>query len=671
MKINKLFNIKAENSNTEMVNIFPAYDSELPPFSSDCIVVPPNKKTKEHKHDERESFLILKGKGIIHCDGTSTDVEAGDIIHFRQFESHSLNNTGEEDLYFLTLYWRDYKGAFEVAANKSQGPIDSKEIVYIIPTPPTPNGDLHLGHISGPYLGADVCTRYLKMKGVEAYNISGSDDFQTGVLTKSKQLGKTPEQTADRFAEEMKLTLDNMNIKLDAFIRPLHSEEYKRDFSNFFYELWEKNVFLDEESTVFFDEKNNVFIHEGEVKGNCPNCNEKTSGNLCEECGHPNSCIDIVNPVSMLSQSVPITRKLRRLLLPLDKYVDNLKSHHDQTSMRSRLRALFDQLKNNGMLKYAITYPSKWGLPATIKGFEGHVISAWFEMTFGFLFCIREIERIKKKESNELTIPPNARIVHFFGFDNSFYYTALYPAVYFNAFPNQQLKIDYICNEFFLLDGLKFSTSREHAIWGAELLKEVSADEIRFYLCYNRPEFIRTNFTREDFYKVLNNELSNKWRSWLINIDTRIKNEFNGIVPEAGLWTHEQKIFFGKLDYYIKEISASYSISSFSLQRACHLLCDYVDEATLFAKGEKYWINTRNCEAEHRTSITLEITAAKLFALLVHPIMPNLSETLWQQLGNKEKVQDFGWPKTPPFAVSNSIIDLSNITINAEYVPKK
>ena len=651
--------IKLTLQSTQDVNvigILPQSQFKKTPFSADFGIVGVGQATKEHRHDEKETFIIVGGKGILESEAIKFEIEAGDVIHFEPFESHTLINTGTDNLSFLTIYWRDYKTAAVVASEKLAEAPQNNDIIYITAGPPTPNGDLHLGHLSGPCLGADVCTRYLKMKGLEVYNISWADDFQSGVVAKSKQLGLTAQQTADIFANDIKLTLDKMSIKLDLYSRPLHSPEYQKDLAIFLNNLWEHDAFYEEETLAFFDNQTRVYVNEGNVKGNCPYCGEKASANLCEECGHPNSGTDIIDPISTISNSTPISLPISRLHFPLDKYADKLKKHHDNAIMRSRLRALFDQMKTKGLLNFVISHPGTWGTYVPLDKFKNQTISSWFELAFAVLFYIREIERAKGLVMEDITIPENARIVHFFGYDNAFYYTTLFPSIYLAAFPDSPLKIDYVCNEFYLLDGLKFSTSKEHAIWGRQLLQEASADKIRFYLAYTRPESLRTNFSKEEFYEVIKNELEGNWNTWLVALNHKINSKFNGEAPEAGLWTHEHRNFYGRLQCCIKNLGYAYAIDTFSMQRASRELCELVREAINFANNEKYWSST--CEAEERTAIAIEITAAQLLALLASPLMPDFSSKLWSQLGNLGTPEEFGWPKTPPFAVPGTKINL-------------
>ncbi len=659
MEIISLFEHSTSLQDIKMVDLLPRNQADDTPFNVCYMLVAPNQKTKEHRHDERESFLILSGEGNIDSESNLQKVKAGDLIHFDPFESHSLVNTGVETLSFLTIYWRDYKSAFQSAAKHKTR---SDEPIYITSGPPTPNGNLHLGHLSGPFLGADAYTRYMKMSGQEAYNISWSDDFQTGVFDKSEQLGLLPQEVADRFTEEIQQTLKAMNILVDMYLRPSLSKEYQEGLAEFFDRCWQNGAIIQKSSTEFFDPLENRFLQESDIKGFCPNCLEHCTGNLCEECGHPHSCVEVVDALLSRSNAKPIKKELERLYLPLKNFADQLKNHHDHSLMRSRLRGLFDQLNENQLPDFPITYPSCWGVPAPIKSLSKQAISAWFEMAFAFLFSIKKLEKQNDPNFKTISFPKKGRIVHFFGFDNSFYYTVLFPSIYFSAFPNQTLKIDYVCNEFYLLNGSKFSTSRQHVMSGEELLEVASSDEIRFYLAYTRPEINRTNFTKEAFCQFIETEFG-RWKQWLLDLDSRIKKFFGGNVPEAGLWTNEQKIFFSSLEDSLRRISKFYEVESFSLEKASQSICHFVDECIYFSEGEKHWPLSIQSHPQFRTSIALEVTAANLLAILVYPLMPLFSANLWKQLGNRKDLQTMGWPQTPPFAAPNSQVNLADLSI--------
>lgn len=667
MEVISLFEQRGSLQDIQMVDLFPENGSSRAPFHIVHISVASNQRTQEHRHDESESFFIVKGEGSIDSEGRTQKVKAGDLIHFDPFESHSLLNRGGETLSFLSIYWRDYQRAFHAAkeeTKQSDGPI------YITSGPPTPNGDLHLGHLSGPFLGGDVCVRYSKMRGKEAYNISWSDDFQTGVLDKSEQIGLSPKQVADYFSEEIRQTLDAMNIQLDVYLRPLHSEEYRDGLARFFNQLYQTGAFIQKSTAEFFESESHEFLQEGKIKGYCPRCESPCTGNLCEECGHPHYCLDVVGAVSSRSKTRPVIKEIQRLFFPLRQFANLIKNHHDHATLRSRLRVLFDQFNTDQLPDFPITYPSRWGVAVPLESFADHKISAWFEMSFAFLFSIRELERRKGLSVNNFGLPNQGKIVHFFGFDNSFYYTVLFPAIYLAAFPNQPLQIDYVCNEFYSLEGSKFSTSRGHLIWGRDLLKEASPDEIRFYLAYTRPEAGRTNFTIEAFHEFIEQEFG-RWGRWLLGVDAKIKEYFSGKVPEAGLWTHEHKVFFGSMEFYLQGVASSYEVPSFSLQRACRLISRFVDECICFSEAEKDWPLSLHSNPEFRTSMALELTAAGVLAVLTYPLMPEFATHLWRQLGHPAARNGISWPQIPPFAIANAQVDLGELAIlkRGAYMP--
>jgi methionyl-tRNA synthetase len=647
--------IKAFDIN--MHDVLPKADGEILPFGVSQGIIFPGEISKSHCHDELETFIFIEGKGIVECNGNCINVNSGDIVHFDPFEVHSIKNIGTTNLSFITVYWHDHY----IAANYSNQNYSNKNInerVYVTSTPPTPNGDLHLGHLSGPYLGADVHTRYLKMRGIDAYHISGSDDFQSYVVAKANHLGSTPEDIANYFSDEIKSTLDALNIHLDKFTRPLHNHDYQLELANFVYNLWEQGILIIEEESALFDIVSGDYIYEANVKGKCHYCHSTSCGNICEECGHSNACVEMKDTISTLSHTKPEVKSLKRLHFPLTKYLDEITKHYQHASMSAHLRILYNQMKERGFDNIAVSHPGKWGVSVPITDLQDQTVWVWFEMLFGYLFTIRELERDAGKCTTSLAIPENARIVHFFGFDNSFYHSILFPAVYTAAFPVSPLSIDYVCNEFYLLDGLKFSTSRGHAVWGKEILKEFSADQVRFYLGFSRPETSRTNFSMSDFKNVINLELIGNWHTWLMDLDNRIQNDFHGKAPDTGVWTLEQRNFFGKLQQFITDVAAGYEVATFSLQRVTRLLCELVREAQFFSSGNRLWCTVPSCHAEYRTAIALEIAAARLLALLAAPLMPEFSRLLWHSMSNAEDTSELAWPSIPPFATPGTEIKI-------------
>ncbi|TIL83179.1 MAG: cupin domain-containing protein, partial [Mesorhizobium sp.] len=451
--------------------------------------VTPGVTSEPHRHDEIEAFVVLSGAGKVRTDLAEIPVAAGDVVLFHPFEAHVLHNDGDEDLNFADVYWRDGKAALEAATRIAtpRGPI------FVFSTPPTPNGDLHLGHLSGPYLGADVYTRFLRMKGAEAYHLTGSDDYQSYLVTRADADGSTPAKVARHYADEIRATLTLLDCEVHSFLSTLGDSAYAEFQAACFRNLLSSSAVDMRQSAALFDAVTGDYLYETHVSGLCPDCGGWAGGNICEECGAPNLCHDLGTPKSRHSAEGPMVGSARRAELALERHYDNLDRHLRASGAPARLMDLFARVRQRGDFSVPITHPSDWGLSA--EGSPGQVIWAWPEMAFGFLYNIQALARLLGHDWNAAMPSNDWQIVHFFGFDNSFYHTLLYPALYAEVFSHWTPRIRYHVNEFYLLDGQKFSTSRGHAVWGKEVLGPKTVDVVRLHLGLTRPEGERTNFT--------------------------------------------------------------------------------------------------------------------------------------------------------------------------------
>ena len=268
------------------------------PFVTHWCVVGPGKVARAHKHQEHEVFFIARGRGLMRVDDERREVEAGDVVFIEPFSVHELTNLEDDrDLLFLDLCW----GQLPQAARDNVAALAAAERprpqrVLTTATPPTPNGDLHAGHLSGPYLGADILTRYLRMRGVEAGYLTGMDDHQSYVVTKARMLSSTPREVADRFNETMIGTLERAGIAADHVARPRLSPYHVDLVRKLFRELWDRGALVARDAPTLYCETCEQYLFEAYVAGRCPHCGASSGGNACEACGRPNDCVDLIEP---------------------------------------------------------------------------------------------------------------------------------------------------------------------------------------------------------------------------------------------------------------------------------------------------------------------------------------------------------------------------------------
>lgn len=597
-------------------------------------------QTTPHQHDEVEAFVVLRGHGEIVVNNVSYPVEPGVITMFDPFETHVLRNRGNVELLFMDFYRRDSAQAV-IAAKKTGRERFADRPVFVFSTPPTPNGDLHLGHLSGPYLGADVFVRFQRMKGVDAYHLTGSDDFQSYVVGRARQESKTPGEIAAHYASEIRATLELMDIPIDQFTATAADPRYAAGLRRFFTRVVASGSVKRRRGAAIFDGESGAYLYEGDINGKCPACGSGTNGNICEECGEPNSCVEMVEPKSRLSEAVPRQGEIERYSLPLHEFRDVVLAHHRCGKVSPRLQDLAARIFAKGELNLPITHPSNWGVRSDEDTEGDQVIWVWPEMAYGFLHGIAELGHRLGRDWAADRPQDDWKIVHFFGYDNSFYHTVLYPILYKLAFPDWSNDIEYNVNEFYLLQEQKFSTSRRHAIWGKDILTPLTVDAVRYYLALTRGEIERTNFDPESFHRSVSDVLIDKWQAWLGHLGARVAASFGGLAPDAGIWSPEQSAFLCRLQVRLEAVSTYYGADGFSLNGAVHEMNGLIDDTLRFVAASRFLESNAAASDEWRTAVALELASAQLLAQCAAPVMPRFSKRLAQALG---RVFDNSWP---------------------------
>ncbi|MGP8303456.1 class I tRNA ligase family protein [Streptomyces inhibens] len=613
--------------------------------------VAPGKRSDAHQHDEIEMFVIVSGSGEVVVDGARHPVGPGTVIKFDPFETHVLDNTGDADVVFVTCYWREPRHAGEVAVRSDRRRFAERP-VFVFSTPPTPNGDLHLGHLSGPYLGADAFVRFQRMNGVRAWHLTGSDDHQSYVVARAAQEQSTPEQVAAHYSAEIARTLELMDIRPDQFTVTSTDPRYREGLRDFFAGLEASGTVARHELPALFDEETGQYLYEVDVAGTCPSCAAATNGNICEECGEPNLVADLGEARSNISGSAR-TGSLARLALPLHEFREAVATHHRLGRVPARLRELAERVFARETFELPLSHSAQWGVPP--RGVDDQVIWVWPEMSYGFLHGIAELGARIGETWHADKPEQDWKIVHFFGYDNSFYHSILYPVLYGLAFPDWEPDIDYHVNEFYLLDNQKFSTSRRHAVWGKDILAPETVDAVRFYLSRTRSEGERTNFEREAYTATVRDVLIDGWQGWLDDLGRRLNTRFDGVVPDAGIWTPEHTAFYARLGGRLAAVTAHLGQDGFSLRAATAELEGIVTDARAFAEREEVLAGASGWQSESRTALALELAAARLLSRVATPVMPRFAARLAALLGEGEPA----WPSTVDLVPAGTRVDLA------------
>jgi methionyl-tRNA synthetase len=626
--------------------------------------VRPGQHSDPHQHDETETFVIVDGHGDLIMDAKRMPVTKGMVLQFEPFETHYLVNTGPDDLLFATFYWRDSPRASHKAATGKSRRFDERPI-FAFSTPPTPNGGLHIGHLSGPYLGTDVFVRFQRMNGRAVWHLAATDDHQSYVAECARREGRSPQEVAKQYGEEIAQTLALMDIEPDQMIHTSLDERYPQALQAFFSRVVASGRVTPQPGEALFDGETSKYLYEPYVHGGCPTCGSATGGNICEECGEPNSCVDLVDPQPTTGTAPPKAGTITRYMLPLHELRDQVHEHHRVGRVPARVRELAHRLFQRDRVDVALTHPSAWGVPpepTEQKEVPDQVMWVWIELAFGFIYGIESLGRRLGTGWRADAPQDDWKIVHFLGYDNTFYHSILSPALYKLASPEWTPDVDYHMNEFYLLDGDKFSTSRRHAIWGKDILGPHSVDAIRFYLALTRPETHRTNFTLGDYERVVQDTLVGTWQGWLNDLGARVAQHYHGLVQDAGVWTPEHTAFLGRLECRLTEMTGCLGQDGYSLNLAARTLTGIVQDTLRFSRLEGQAAGLPDWPDEARTAIALELAAAKLLACCAAPVMPRFAARLAAALGIEPPTQ---WPQQVTLVPPGTRVNLAQQTFFA------
>lgn len=602
---------------------------EAPAFGATHCVIERGGSTSPHAHFERETFVILEGHGRMTIAGESREVEAGDSVLIPPHSVHQLVNLSQDaDLVFLSIYWDD------AAAGYRRSPA-----TLISAAPPTPNGKLHVGHLSGPYVAADVHARYLRLRGLDSAYLCGSDDNQSYVATKAARSGMTPDEVTETFGDANEATLAAIGCQVDLFLRPRRDASYASYVQAFFKQMVEKGQVVALDAPHLHCEGCKTYLFEAHVSGRCPRCGVGTSGNGCEQCAYVNDCVDLIEPKCTGCGQTPEVRTGKRFYFELDRHRTALERYLEDVAMSPRLRALTRAFLDRDLPRISVTHVAGWGIPVPIEGFEGQVLYEWLEMAAGYRYAS---EALKDRLGGRDALKDHASsFIQCFGFDNSFFYTLFIPAVLRAHDPDTTLPRAFLGNEFYRLDGLKFSTSRNHAVWGDEILEKGSADALRFHVALDRPEHDQTSFSLDGFERTVRDELAGTWRAWIREISSRLGEQPGGAMPECRDMTHEEERFLDGLTQRVQRIGRHHEAESFSMRQIARELSALVHEARDFGKATDFLRGSANLERRRATRLALEVTALEALAIAAAPLMPRFAAGLRRSLGLEAEPR---WP---------------------------
>lgn len=402
---------------------------------------------------------------------------------------------------------------------------------------PYANGPVHIGHLAGVYVPADIYARYLRLKGEEVLMIGGSDEHGVPITLRAKKEGVTPQDIVDRYHGIIKKSFEDFGITFDIYSRTT-SKIHHDLASQFFRTLYDKGVFIEKTNEQYYDEEAKQFLADRYITGTCPHChNEHAYGDQCEACGTSLSPTDLINPKSVISGSAPVMRETKHWYLPLDKYEPFLR-HWILDEHKEWKANVYGQCKSwldLGLQPRAVSRDLDWGIPVPVEGAEGKVLYVWFDAPIGYISNTKEL---LPDSWEKWWKDPESRLVHFIGKDNIVFHCIVFPTM-LKAEGTYNLPDNVPANEFLNLEGDKISTSRNWAVWLNEYLVDLpdKQDILRYVLTANAPETKDNDFTWKDFQARNNNELVAILGNFVNRTLVLTGKYFKNRVPESGEWT--------------------------------------------------------------------------------------------------------------------------------------
>jgi methionyl-tRNA synthetase len=502
--------------------------------------------------------------------------------------------------------------------------------IVVTSAPPNPNGDLHLGHLAGPFLGADVLRRYLCQTGHQVCYVGYSDDYSCYVPRRASELGCGPEETAHVFGRRMEQTLGLADMSHDYFTHPLREPVHSAVVQRYFRELWDRGAFEVAELPVYWCAQCERYLYEAEMRGLCQFCAAPSDGFYCEECGQPQDSAGLAEPRCTACRSRPETRTQRRIVFPLENYRELLREYYTDRPMRPRLRAYLDGMLSRPLPATPVSRESGYGIPVPLPEWFGHILDTWYSGIWGYVAATvgHAVAVGRPEEARAVWADPRTGVFQFIGFDCSFSHAILWPALLL-AHGGFRLPDQVVTNEFYRLEGEKFSTSRGHAIWGNEFLRRVPADQLRFYLCLTGPERAQTSFSAADFAGTVREVLVDGLQRWLDTVFRLSHQDFGGAAPAA------EPAADGPLAELSKtlavQVAAALEPDGFSPQSAAAILREAVESCCTALAG---LLDLRERDPDrYPAGLALHLDTAARLAAVAAPIMPAFSRLAWTALG--------------------------------------
>ncbi|MEC5171420.1 methionine--tRNA ligase [Chryseobacterium nepalense] len=491
---------------------------------------------------------------------------------------------------------------------------------------PYANGPVHIGHLAGVYIPADVYARFQRRLGKDVAFICGSDEHGIPITIRAKKEGVTPQDIVDKYHEIIKKSFADLGISFDEYSRTTSKNHYETS-QDFFKVLYEKGKFTEEMSEQYFDEQAGEFLADRYIVGTCPNCgNENAYGDQCERCGSTLSPSELINPKSMLSGNVPILKETKNWYLPLNEYENFLNEWIIEGHKDDWKPNVYGQVKswlNDGLKPRAMTRDLNWGVPVPLPGAEGKVLYVWFDAPIGYISFTKEWAEKNGKDWKDYWQSEESDLVHFIGKDNIVFHCIIFPSM-MKAHGDYIMPANVPAFEFLNLENDKISTSRNWAVWAHEYVEDFPGqqDVLRYALLSSAPETKDNNFTWKDFQTKNNSELVGIFGNFINRVAVLIHKYYDGVIPQGDVNAPELQ----EISKSAKEISGF--LENYEFRNSLTALMNLARFGNQYLQTEEPWKTIKDNPEKAAHSLFVGAQIAVALAQLCEPFMPFSSDKL-------------------------------------------
>ena len=515
---------------------------------------------------------------------------------------------------------------------------------------PYANGPVHIGHLAGVYVPADIYARFRRSTGEDVIFVCGTDEHGVPITIRAKQEGVAPQDVVDKYHNIIKDSFAGLGISFDIFSRT-STDVHKKTASDYFKNLHEKGVFKEITSEQFYDVEAKQFLADRYIKGGCPKCsNDEAYGDQCEKCGSTLSADELINPKSALSGKEKIKKETTHWYLPLDEQEDFLKEWilEDHKEWKSNVFGQCKSWLDAGLKPRAVTRDLDWGVPVPVAGAEGKVLYVWFDAPIGYISATKELATEKGFDWEQYWKDDETELVHFIGKDNIVFHCIIFPAM-LKADGSYILPKNVPANEFLNLEGNKLSTSKNWAVWLNEYLEDFpeQQDVLRYTLCANAPETKDNDFTWKDFQTRNNSELVAILGNFINRAVVLTHKYFDGKIPEVSTTGPQDDVLIQAIKEVPKKVAAS--IQKYKFRDAVAEMMELARAGNKYLADTEPWKLIKEDEERVKTIMNLALQTAANLTIIMEPFIPfsskkladmlNIQQLTWDKVGDKNLLE--------------------------------